>query len=1427
MIKTVKKISLLFIISLLLGGVFSVNNAKTVSALNNGGLKVGTYLEAGYGIQPGSGSQYTFYIDTLKDTFEYSNGQYLYADTRSYSRNIPEGDSPELGLYYITKERTYVSKGSHTGGEYKIIDKPDAYYSNGNYIFYIYGKEMDQEINRTPITIKIAAEDEGPAWGLKVVSGDGSQNNPFTFALVREKPHDIIAKTESGSGRIELDYTRAEPGETVTFKAIPGSGQEVDHIQANTDQSIEITKNGDVYSFVMPSSHEGYETVTIHAWFKEIDEAFEVDDGKGTITSCKNYDFAEYEWKPGTTLRLKKNITEANALKPKNGAGDYYLDLNGFTYTVTVNNPAVEVNEGIKLTINDSSENKTGKLTHEKGISGCHGADVNNGELILVNGNISGNYGGVYLSSGSSFTMTGGKISDNNASTNGGGVYVSDSAIFTMSGGTINNNTSSLDGAGVYNAGTFNVSGNVTINNNKKGQAENNVAFASGKKINIANNLDANARIGIVYVPETVFTAGFDGKASVNNFISNVSGKVITATNTEPKEIMLDDEITYNLWVNGERVTSGNANAIPVESGSATYDLESNTLTLNNATILFRKLKYNTMAYDAGIFYVGNEPLTSTFKIKLIGNNVIKQSSNDDEFYGSYRAHGIKSYGNLEIDGKGDAGDGKLSIVYNKNDLDGIGQMNGINTFSNDIKISNADISIETDSGYLAYSIYTNDLSITESNVTIVNNADLDNATGIYVYSEDAAGKFEMDSDSTLEITSLGKAIDGNNGIANYNEAAKPENIGATVNTAPTADKAYPYTSSWRGLSNYKYVRMPKFPGFTIIWEDGDGNILKTDKVDSGVIPSYSGDTPTKSATEQESYTFNDSWDPEIHAADSDQTYTAQFDVTTRQYLIKFINDDGTVISEGNYDYGTVAQNIIPSENPSKAGYTFAGWKPTVTSVLQDQEYVATYTKKDKEYTATWYHYDSSIYKEAITGTIEQIQNAFPDDPSPTEAMQKNPEYTYTFLNWNSIVDDEKLTIDYYATFSAKKKEHIITWINEGEPISTSKLLYGAPLIYDGETPRKGDEYDFIGWNENADGTGRYLSGNERVTGAKTFYAQFKEKGKVTVEFISDRTIVEKQIVSSDTKITAPSGLEKKGYTLEGWYCDQGYTSKWDFDDTVTKDLKLYARWQSINYTVTLDAGSGSCTPTSLSVAYGTSYGRLPEAKKTGRLFGGWWLKDGDSFSEEVTSSTKVSIANDHTLYARYLMDVSFYVENRLYSGNHLYDDVDGIKAIRPANDPSKEGYQFMYWANADGSEFDFNNTITDNLKLYARFYQYEYDGGEVVWVAGASGKAKFTFVRNEFTKEKELSKLDLLEKFNNGDRRIYVDNNLLHEGDYSCENGSLIAYLNDSYLNTLSIGTHTLRVMFDDGEVSAPFKVIRKNNPDTPSYVIPKTAIE
>jgi hypothetical protein len=118
---------------------------------------------------------------------------------------------------------------------------------------------------------------------------------------------------------------------------------------------------------------------------------------------------------------------------------------------------------------------------------------------------------------------------------------------------------------------------------------------------------------------------------------------------------------------------------------------------------------------------------------------------------------------------------------------------------------------------------------------------------------------------------------------------------------------------------------------------DGD---TCADPVERGLIP-----TPTKESTAQYNYTYYGWGASDGGAADanilknitSDKTVYAIFTATVRYYTITWLDDDGvTVLKEETLAYGKT-----PSYTPTKDGYIFFGWTPSVSLVTGDTTYTA------------------------------------------------------------------------------------------------------------------------------------------------------------------------------------------------------------------------------------------------------------------------------------------------------------------------------------------------------------------------------------------------------------------------------------------------------------------------------------------------------
>ena len=67
---------------------------------------------------------------------------------------------------------------------------------------------------------------------------------------------------------------------------------------------------------------------------------------------------------------------------------------------------------------------------------------------------------------------------------------------------------------------------------------------------------------------------------------------------------------------------------------------------------------------------------------------------------------------------------------------------------------------------------------------------------------------------------------------------------------------------------------------------------------------------------------------------------------------------------------------------------------------------------------------------------------------------------------------------------------------------------------------------------------------------------------RYTVKFDTDGgSAVSSKTVTRNSKATEPADPTKDGYTFDGWYSDKNFTAVYDFNQPVTKNLTLYAKW--------------------------------------------------------------------------------------------------------------------------------------------------------------------------------------------------------------------------------------------------------------------------
>ncbi|MCR5268930.1 MAG: InlB B-repeat-containing protein [Lachnospiraceae bacterium] len=163
--------------------------------------------------------------------------------------------------------------------------------------------------------------------------------------------------------------------------------------------------------------------------------------------------------------------------------------------------------------------------------------------------------------------------------------------------------------------------------------------------------------------------------------------------------------------------------------------------------------------------------------------------------------------------------------------------------------------------------------------------------------------------------------------------------------------------------------------------------------------------------------------------------------------------------------------------------------------------------------------------------------------------------------------------------------------------------------------------------------------------------------------------------------------------------------------DTLTEHpIKWYEYDPNPGPTVTFDVnGSGAtCNLASKTVTVGLTYGDLPEPKRTGYSFVGWYTDKNNG--TKVTATTKVTNTNNHTLYAHWSasqMNVLFNANGgSLGSQTKLIAKYGQAYGTLPT--PSRNGYDFLGWYNAlNGGDKITSSTIVNTIgdhTLYAHW---------------------------------------------------------------------------------------------------------------------------
>ena len=409
---------------------------------------------------------------------------------------------------------------------------------------------------------------------------------------------------------------------------------------------------------------------------------------------------------------------------------------------------------------------------------------------------------------------------------------------------------------------------------------------------------------------------------------------------------------------------------------------------------------------------------------------------------------------------------------------------------------------------------------------------------------------------------------------------------------------------------------------------------------------------------------------------------------------------DGESISTQTIDRGG---KFTEPAAPSKENHTFAGWYNGDEKFDFDAD--TTNAPNVLKLVAKWdiNQYTVKFVSDHGSFADQTIEHGKPID---TGNLTIPKVEGYTFDGW--YTDDTystefdftqpiKRNTTVYAKWTANDYE--VSFVTEhGDAPASQNVKYNGTATDPGTLTAEG--YTFIGWYTDHTCTTEFKFSTP-ITGDTKVYAKWTAND-YEVSFVTEHgDPPTSQNVKYNGTADDPGTLTADGYTFDGWYADDTYSTKFDFNQPIKRNTTVYAKWTANDYEVSFITEHGDA-PASQNVPYNGTATDPGTLTADGYTFDGWYTDDTYSTEFDFTQPIK----RNTTVYAKWTAndyEVSFITEHGKAPTSQ------NVKYNGTADDPGKlsaEGYTFIGWYADDTytKEFDFTKPITGDTKVYAKW---------------------------------------------------------------------------------------------------------------------------
>ncbi|MDD7617037.1 MAG: InlB B-repeat-containing protein [Candidatus Enterosoma sp.] len=417
---------------------------------------------------------------------------------------------------------------------------------------------------------------------------------------------------------------------------------------------------------------------------------------------------------------------------------------------------------------------------------------------------------------------------------------------------------------------------------------------------------------------------------------------------------------------------------------------------------------------------------------------------------------------------------------------------------------------------------------------------------------------------------------------------------------------------------------------------DSNGGQCSTSKMNVDYNEKLVLPQPTKTG-----YTFAGWFNAEDNAEVTDCMWKFLYDLNLyakwniNTYTITYVLGGG-VNDENNPIAYNVESDDITLNNPTRSGYTFAGWN----SKLGNKQFNPTISQGsigDISFEATW---------EANLNTIVFFGNG--NTNGETKSQQ-----AYT---------------------GSKLKLNANGYIRDG--------------------------YTFIGWSESPDGTVKYSDQGEITVPVNSIYNLYAvwTPNLNTITFNgngADSGTMDAQRMRTDTtEILATNGFAKTGYHFAGWSANPmgevKYADEGAYRMGPNSSYDLYAKWEPNEYVITYNPNSGIVSRNSDKVIFDNQF-ILIVPTRNGYEFSGWYIGETQLTDSRGGSLAKYGIAGNITVVAHWKPNLNVVLTIVDGTTTCSYGETDSFIRL-PKISQTKENNIFVGWSNTVDGDVLYKN---------------------------------------------------------------------------------------------------------------------------------------